>query len=211
MDCGGGGGGHGGCGGCGSGGRCGGHCGGCSHCVGDYRGCGGRGHGGVHRGGGGGERCLGGTNCEHDGATLLDNLQSFLREPDVASRNPSTSHDKETPAGVPESFHVAQKVQEDISAAVHAGDMEECSDTEQFLTCPSEKLVETVGTAVTLMECIVAKVGHFNSVEQHITTAIKSTIDFKWIRCTGCSLHYQRIVDGIVRCLTTIYIPWWCK
>jgi hypothetical protein len=28
----------------------------------------------------------------------------------------------------------------------------EYSDTEQSLTCPSEKLVETVGAAVTLME-----------------------------------------------------------
>ncbi|PNF39900.1 hypothetical protein B7P43_G00921 [Cryptotermes secundus] len=46
---------------------------------------------------------------------------------------------------------------------------------------------------------------------QHITAAVKSTIDLEWIRCTGCSLHYQGIVDGIVRCLTRIYIPWWCK
>ncbi|PNF42183.1 Mitochondrial uncoupling protein Bmcp [Cryptotermes secundus] len=52
---------------------------------------------------------------------------------------------------------------------------------------------------------------HLNSVEQHITAAIKSTIDFEWIRCSGCLLHHQRIVDSIVRCLTRIYIPWWCK
>ncbi|PNF15012.1 hypothetical protein B7P43_G17781 [Cryptotermes secundus] len=61
------------------------------------------------------------------------------------------------------------------------------------------------------MESVMSEVAHFNSVEQHITAAIKSNIDFEWIRCTGCSLHYQRIVDGIVRCLTRIYIPWWCK
>jgi hypothetical protein len=67
----------------------------------------------------------------------------------------------------------------------------ECSDAEQSLTYPSEKLVETVGTVVTLMESMMAKVTHFNSVEQHITAAIKSTIDFQWIKCTSCSLNLQ--------------------
>jgi hypothetical protein len=64
------------------------------------------------------------TNCEDDGATLLDNLQSLFRAPDVASRNPSTSRGKETPDTVPESFHVAHQVQKDICAAVQTGDME---------------------------------------------------------------------------------------
>jgi hypothetical protein len=62
------------------------------------------------------------TNCEDDGATLPDNLQSF-RAPDTASRNPSTSHGKETPDDGPERFHVAQQVQ-DIFSAVHAGNTE---------------------------------------------------------------------------------------
>jgi hypothetical protein len=85
------------------------------------------------------------------------------------------------------------------------------SDTEQPHTYPSEKLVETVGTAVTLMESVMAEVAHLNSVQQHITVAIKNSIDFEWIRCIGCLLHHQRIGDGIVRGLTRIYIPWWCK
>jgi hypothetical protein len=55
------------------------------------------------------------------------------------------------------------------------------------LTYPSEKLVETVGAAVTLMESMMAEVGHFNSEEQHIIAAIKNSIDFEWIRCTGCT------------------------
>jgi hypothetical protein len=49
------------------------------------------------------------------------------------------------------------------------------------------------------------------SVEQHITAAIKNSIDFEWIRCTCCSLHHQRIVNCIVTGLIRIYIPWWCK
>jgi hypothetical protein len=53
----------------------------------------------------------------------------FFRAPDAASRNPSTSHGKETPDDVPESFPVAQQVQKDTGAAVHAGDMEMFSVT----------------------------------------------------------------------------------
>jgi hypothetical protein len=87
----------------------------------------------------------------------------------------------------------------------------EYSDTEQSLTYPSEKLVETVSAAVTLMESIMAEAAHLNSVEQHITAAIKKSINVEWIRYTGCSLHHQQIIDGIVRGLTRIYIPCWCR
>jgi hypothetical protein len=87
----------------------------------------------------------------------------------------------------------------------------EYSDTEHSLTYPSEKLTETVGDAVTLMESMMAEVAHLNLVEHHITAAIKNTTDFEWIRCTGCSLHHQQIIDGTVRGLMRIYIPWWCR
>jgi hypothetical protein len=63
-------------------------------------------------------RGLGETNCKDDGSTYLDNLQSFLRAPDASSPNPSTSHGKETPDTVTESFHVAQQLQKGLSAAV---------------------------------------------------------------------------------------------
>jgi hypothetical protein len=56
---------------------------------------------------------------------------------------------------------------------------------------------------------MMAEVAHLNSVDQHITAAIYNSIE--QIRCTGCSLHHQRIVDGIVTHLTRIYIPWWCE
>jgi hypothetical protein len=60
----------------------------------------------------------------------------------------------------------------------------EYSDTEQSLTYPSEKLVETVGAVVTLIESMMAEVAHLNSLEQHSRAAIKNSIDFEWIRCT---------------------------
>jgi hypothetical protein len=41
----------------------------------------------------------------------------------------------------------------------------ECSDAEQSLTCPSEMLMQTVSTAVTLMECMMAEVAHVRSVK----------------------------------------------
>jgi hypothetical protein len=63
----------------------------------------------------------------------------------------------------------------------------------------------------TVIESMMAEVAHFNSVVQHITAASKNSNDFECIRCTGCSLHHQQIIDGIVRGLTRIYIPWWCR
>jgi hypothetical protein len=60
------------------------------------------------------------------------------------------------------------------------------------------------------MESMMTEVAHINLVEQYITAAIKNSTDFEWIRCTGCSLHYQQIVNGIATGLTRIYIPWWC-
>jgi hypothetical protein len=56
-----------------------------------------------------------------------------------------------------------------------------------------------------------AEMVHLNSVKQHITAAIKNSTDFEWIRYTLCSLHQQRIIAGIVRELTRIYVPWWCR
>jgi transcription initiation factor IIE alpha subunit len=57
----------------------------------------------------------------------------------------------------------------------------------------------------------VAEVAHLSSVEQHITVAIKNSIDFQWIRCIGYSLHHQKIVNSTVTGLTRTYISWWCK
>jgi hypothetical protein len=57
------------------------------------------------------------------GATSLNSLQSLLRTPHSASRNSSISHGKATTESVLENFHVAQHIQKDINAAVHAGDM----------------------------------------------------------------------------------------
>jgi hypothetical protein len=68
----------------------------------------------------------------------------------------------------------------------------------------------TVGTAVTVLENM-SMVAHFDSVELYVTDAVKKGVDCEWIRSAGCSLHYQRIEDGIVRVVTGIAIPWWCK
>jgi hypothetical protein len=87
----------------------------------------------------------------------------------------------------------------------------EYNDKEQSFTYTSEKLVETIGTAVNLMECMMAEVAHFNLVEQHTADDIKNSIDFERIRNTGGSIHHQRIVNGIMTGFTRIYISWWCK
>ena len=56
-----------------------------------------------------------------------------------------------------------------------------------------------------------AEVAHTYLVEEKITAAIKTTVDFGWIQSSGCSLHRQEIVDGIAQSDTRISIPWWCK
>jgi hypothetical protein len=64
------------------------------------------------------------TNCNDDGGTFLDNLQSLLTAPNASSPNPSGNHGKEAPYDVPERFHVAHQVQKDIGTGVHIDDME---------------------------------------------------------------------------------------
>jgi hypothetical protein len=56
--------------------------------------------------------------------------------------------------------------------------IKECSDAEQSLTYPSENWVEAVGSSVSLMDSMMIEVAHLNSVERHITAAIKNSIDF---------------------------------
>jgi hypothetical protein len=49
------------------------------------------------------------------------------------------------------------------------------------LTCPSEKMVETVGTTETVMESMMAEVAQLSSVQHHIPAAIKKSTDFEWM------------------------------
>jgi hypothetical protein len=76
---------------------------------------------------------------------------------------------------------------------------------------PTEKLVETVGTAVTVLEGMISEVAHLDTVKSCTTGAIEESVNFDWIRLTGCPLHHQRIEDEIVRSVTRISIPWWFK
>ena len=71
--------------------------------------------------------------------------------------------------------------------------------------------METVATAVTVLENVMSVMAHLESVELYVTDAIKKGVDFDWTRSAGCSLHYLGIEDGIVRGVTRISIPWWCK
>jgi hypothetical protein len=48
----------------------------------------------------------------------------------------------------------------------------ECSSTVHSLTCPTETLVRTVGTAVTVLEGMISEVAHRDTVESCITRAI---------------------------------------
>ena len=84
----------------------------------------------------------------------------------------------------------------------------ECSSTVHSFTYPNEKLVETVGTAVTILKGVISEVAHLDTVKSCITVA---SVSFHWIRMTGFPLHHQRIEDEIVRSVKKISFPWWCK
>jgi hypothetical protein len=61
-----------------------------------------------------------------------------------------------------------------ISAFIY---FKEYKDNEQSLTCPSERLVETVSSSVTMLEKMMADVAYAYSVEEKITAAIKNAFD----------------------------------
>jgi hypothetical protein len=56
-----------------------------------------------------------------------------------------------------------------------------------------------------------AEVAHTDSMEEKIKAEIKKTVHFGWIQVDCCSLHHQDIENGIVRSVTRISIPCWCK
>ena len=70
------------------------------------------------------------------------------------------------------------------------------------VTYPTEKMVETVGTAVTILEGLMLEVAHLDTVKSCITSASKESVSFNWIRLIGCPLHHQRTEDEIVRSVT---------
>jgi hypothetical protein len=61
--------------------------------------------------------------CEDDGASLLDNLHSFLKPSNASSTNPLTSHDSETTDSVPDIVRIGKETQSGVSAAVSACDV----------------------------------------------------------------------------------------
>jgi hypothetical protein len=188
-----------------------------------------------------------GAASEDDGATLLDNVHSFLKPSRASSPSPLTSRDKVTTYSVPYIVHVVKEAQLGAGATVHADDMtvfsvarvsgiiamqllhggscdackaclisEVPSSTDVYigfnstvhsLICPTEKLVSTVGSAVTVLESVMSEVGHFKSVELHVANAIRTSVDFDWTRLTGCSLHYEGLEEGIVTGGARIFIP----
>jgi hypothetical protein len=77
--------------------------------------------------------------------------------------------------------------------------LKEHSSTIQSLTYTTEQLVETVGTAVTVLENVMSMVAHLDSVELQVTDAINKVVDFDWIRncgwnCERCQKDFSSLV-----------------
>lgn len=87
----------------------------------------------------------------------------------------------------------------------------ECGGRVHSLSIPPERLVKTVGAAVTVLEGMMSEVAHLQMVQLCITDAIKERVNFDCIRLTGCSLHYQGIKVETVMSVIRISIPWKCK
>jgi hypothetical protein len=83
----------------------------------------------------------------------------------------------------------------------------EYKEKEQSLTHPSERLVQSVSSSITLLDGMMAQITDSDSLEEKITAAFKGTFDFEWIRSPGFLLHHQEIVDGFVRSVTRISVP----
>jgi len=62
--------------------------------------------------------------------------------------------------------------------------------------------METVGTALTVLEVMISEVAQSSPVSQVPLRRVSAL--------TGCFLHHQRIETEIVRSVT-ISVPWWCK
>ena len=66
----------------------------------------------------------------------------------------------------------------------------QCTSTVHSLNYPTEKLVETVGTAVNNLEGMISEVAQLDTVKCCITSAIKESFSFEWIILTGSPLHH---------------------
>jgi hypothetical protein len=64
------------------------------------------------------------TNCDGDGTTLLDNLQSLFRQTKASSSKPFTRNIMENCHDPRDSFHVADQVQQTVIAAAPPNDTE---------------------------------------------------------------------------------------
>jgi len=61
----------------------------------------------------------------------------------------------------------------------------EHEEKEQSLTHPSERVVQTVSSLITLLGGTMADVVHPDSLDEKITISIKKTVDFEWIWSSG--------------------------
>jgi hypothetical protein len=59
-------------------------------------------------------------------------------------------------------------------------------EEEQSLTNPSERVVQTVSSSITLLDGAMRNVAHPDSLNEKITFSVKNMVDFEWIRSSGC-------------------------
>ncbi|KAJ8915349.1 hypothetical protein NQ315_008236 [Exocentrus adspersus] len=84
----------------------------------------------------------------------------------------------------------------------------EWTDNENILMYPSENLVIAVGQAVTVLENFIQKHGGKPDLSKCSAIEIKNVVNFSWF---SCELHCNTIIEGVIKAVCRIGIPWWCK
>jgi len=112
------------------------------------------------------------TNCEDDGASLLDNLHSFLKPSKATSASPLTTHDSETTDSLPDIVHIGREAQRAVSAAVHACDVKMFSVA--YISGYTAKCLLNSSNSDIHKKCLISEVPSpldvFTGFKEHSTT-----------------------------------------
>ncbi|KAJ8913092.1 hypothetical protein NQ315_006594 [Exocentrus adspersus] len=170
------------------------------------------------------KQALSGTNCEEDDNVLLSNLKSFLHvEETHTDSDAETGGNEETLSVAYVSGFIAKKILgpdhqcDDCQQLLCSTSMEaqnlfiafkEWTDNENRLMYPSENLVIAVGHAVTVLENFIQKHGGKPDLSKCSAIEIKNVVNFSWF---SCELHCNTIIEGVIKAVCPIGIPWWCK
>ena len=144
-------------------------------------------------------RSLYGTNCEDDGASLLDKLHSFLKPSSASSTSPPTSHDSATTDSVPDIVHIGKEAQCGVNAAVRACDVKMFSVANVF-GCIAKRLLNNSNCDI-CKKCPIAEVPSpldiYTGFKEHSSTVqFLTNLTEKLVETAGTAVTGECDVKG---------------